>query len=189
MHDESRQRRAKEREDNRSERFSSLSLESYPSFDRSRFASAHKCAGAYIHVITSWFPRHRATPGGVFAVRARGAYVFYCIKVIPAALTLQFKYPNVAGISLRNDNVSASGANRGFATGRCPASRRLPNAFTNVRHRTLAVRRRSAIRRKEKGFPKGKGKQPERVSLFPLVRLCLLSPHSESKCLPGMRAS
>ena len=51
------------------------------------------------------------------------------------------------------------------------------------------MRRRSAIRRKEKGFPKGKGKQPERVSLFPLVRLCLLSPHSESKCLPGTRAS
>ena len=97
LYDESRQRRAKEREDNRSERFSSLSLESYPSFDRSRFASAHKCAGAYRHVITSWFPRHRATPGGVFAVRARGAYVFYCIKVIPAALTLQFKYPIVAG--------------------------------------------------------------------------------------------
>ena len=62
-------------------------------------------------------------------------------------------------------------------------------AIENISPRTLAVRRRSAIRRKEKGFPKGKGKQPERVSLFPLVRLCLLSPHSESKCLPGMRAS
>ena len=32
LHDESRQRRAKEREDNRSERFSSLSLESFPIF-------------------------------------------------------------------------------------------------------------------------------------------------------------
>ena len=62
-------------------------------------------------------------------------------------------------------------------------------AIENISPRTLAVRRRSAIRRKEKGFPKGKGKQPERVSLFPLVRLCLLSPHSESKCLPGTRAS
>ena len=57
LHDESRQRRAKEREDNRSERFSSLSLESFPSFDRSRFASAHKCAGAYRYVITAWFAR------------------------------------------------------------------------------------------------------------------------------------
>ena len=36
------------------------------------------------------------------------------------------------------------------------------DASASVRHRTLAVRRRSAIRRKEKGFPKGKGKQPER---------------------------
>ena len=57
LHDESRQRRAKEREDNRSERFSSLSLESFPSFDRSRFASAHKCAGAYRHDNTAWSPR------------------------------------------------------------------------------------------------------------------------------------
>ena len=48
LHDESRQRRAKEREDNRSERFSSLSLESYPSFDRTRIASVAKAPVSYV---------------------------------------------------------------------------------------------------------------------------------------------
>ena len=38
-------------------------------------------------------------------------------------------------------------------------------------------------------FQRREGKQPERVSPPSLVRLCLLSPHSESKCLPGIRAS
>ena len=57
LHDESRQRRAKEREDNRSERFSSLSLESFPSFDRSRFASVAEAPGAYRYVIAAWFAR------------------------------------------------------------------------------------------------------------------------------------
>ena len=45
-------------------------------------------------------------------------------------------------------------------------SRRLPNAFTNVRHRTLAVRRRSAIGRKERGFQRGEGNRPERFPSF-----------------------
>ena len=57
LHDESRQRRAKEREDNRSERFSSLSLESFPSFDQSRFASVAEAPGAYRIDNTAWFAR------------------------------------------------------------------------------------------------------------------------------------
>ena len=68
------------------------------------------------------------------------------------------------------------------------------NAFANVSPRALAVRRRSAIRRKRKGFPKGKGKQPERVSLRQLcclfshlVRLCIFSPQSESMRPPRRR--
>ena len=56
-----------------------------------------------------------------------------------------------------------------------------------MRHRTLAVRRRSANGRKERGFQRGRGKPLRTVSLSPLMRLCLLSPHSESKRPPRRR--
>ena len=92
LHDESRQRRAKEGEDNRSERFSSPSFESLSSFDRTRFASAHKCAG--------------------------GLQIRY-FSVVRAQLGFETLTPREIVYAL--ENISASGANRGFASGRCPS--------------------------------------------------------------------
>ena len=85
------------------------------------------------------------------------------------------------------ENISASGANRGHFSGRCPVSRELRRDIISVSPRALAARRRSAIQRKRKVFPKREGKQPERVSPLSLVRLCLLSPHSESRFPPNRR--
>ena len=99
------------------------------------------------------------------------------------------------------ENISASGANRGLAIGRCPASRELPNDFKNVRHRALAVRRRSAIGRKERGFQRGEGNRSER---FPSFLWCAFAyfrrtakvsacpargQANEINCPLGMRAS
>ena len=97
LHDERGERRAK----GRRKPFGAVFFSPWnlSSFDRTRFASAHKCAGAYRIDKTAWFPR-RATPAGIAAVRARGAYVFYLVEAFPAALTLQFKYPGVAETTL-----------------------------------------------------------------------------------------
>ena len=79
-------------EENRSERFSEGNLLPFllwnpSSFDRSRFASVAEAPGAYRNDISAWFPR-RAAPAGKSVVRARGAYVFKCVKVIHAALAV-----------------------------------------------------------------------------------------------------
>ena len=84
--------------------------------------------------------RRRATPGGVFAVRARGAYVFYCVEEIPRGVDASIQ------ISQRRGNFLYT--------------------IDNVRHRTLAVRRRSAIGRKERRFQRGEGNRSERFPSF-----------------------
>ena len=53
-------------------------------------------------------------------------------------------------------------------------SRRLPNAIDNVRHRTLFVRRRSAIGRKIGGIPKGGKKTAPNGCLRQLVAFSLI---------------
>ena len=77
--------------------------------------SSASAAGAnfrYTTKVTKGVQKGRRKPFGRFssplliplifrpiAVRAKGAYVFECAEAVPAALTLQFKYPNVAGTS------------------------------------------------------------------------------------------
>ena len=103
--------------------------------------------------------RRRATPGGVFAVRARGAYVFYCVEEIPRGVDASIQ------ISQRRGNFLYT--------------------IDNVRHRTLAVRRRSAIGRKVGGFQGREGKPFRAVSLFPLETLF---PSAESRTASARQA-
>ena len=115
--------------------------------------------------------RRRATPDGIAAPASRRwhirgsvceePYRVEYVKVVPAQLTLQ---------------IPTS-----------PTSREPRRDIVSVSPRALAARRRSAIQRKRKVFPKREGKQPERVSPLSLVRLCLLSPHSESRFPPNRR--
>ena len=61
-------------------------------------------------------------------------------------------------------------------------------ALDNVSHRAKRGGEPRPVERREE-IQGERRKPPERFSSFPLARLCLLSPRSESKCLPGTRAS
>ena len=104
LHDESRQSRAKERKDNRSERFSSLSLESFPSFDRSRFASAHKCAVSHVYEIVKMIPATLAWLRFEALTAREPVLEFDCVRFLAADAL----------------GASARGPNRGYMSGHCP---------------------------------------------------------------------